>query len=264
MDAVLRRHEPIRIATGLRLQLELPQQVDQPTANRLAPESDLRALGRVLRLVGCLRGRSGSPQSALLRPCRRDSSGETLVSTAVGPYSHGGSHGPPSTSRRIAGQLSETGRFSDCRSDPSPSCPKGVQNPCPQSTSHNQPCHRVLRPPAAWDSCSAMPSRPNLAWRTYEQSRHTGRLKLRNWLRPSSSRHRAQTYWFSCAAACLFGREDRPDGRAPSGSSSEENSSRSHLGASSGRSCHTGSPPCSLTTSLRSALSSRYGHHRGT
>ena len=36
------------------------------------------------------------------------SSGETLVSTAVGPYSHGGSHGPPSTSRRIAGQLSET------------------------------------------------------------------------------------------------------------------------------------------------------------
>jgi integrase len=31
----------------------------------------------------------------------------------VGPYSHGGSHGPPSTSRRIAGQLSETGRFCD-------------------------------------------------------------------------------------------------------------------------------------------------------
>jgi hypothetical protein len=27
--------------------------------------------------------------------------------------------------------------------------------------------------------------------------------------------------------------------------------SRSHLGASSGKSCHTGSPPCSLTMSLR-------------
>ena len=37
-----------------------------------------------------------------------ESSEETLVSTAVGPYSHGGSHGPPSTSRRIAGQLSES------------------------------------------------------------------------------------------------------------------------------------------------------------
>ena len=31
-----------------------------------------------------------------------ESSGETLVSTAVGPYSHGGSHGPPSTSRRVS------------------------------------------------------------------------------------------------------------------------------------------------------------------
>jgi hypothetical protein len=36
------------------------------------------------------------------------------------------------------------------------------------------------------------------------------------------------------------------------------------ISAPSGKSCHTGSPPCSLTTSLRQLSPSRYAHHRGT
>src|SRR5215216_1850338 len=43
-------------------------------------------------------------------------------------YSHGGSHGPPSTSRRIAGQLSETVRFCDSHHSPATRAPIGVQN----------------------------------------------------------------------------------------------------------------------------------------
>jgi hypothetical protein len=51
-------------------------------------------------------------------------------------------------------------RFCDSRLSPARTGLVGVQNPCPKSTSHNQPCHRVLRRSRAWDTCSAMPASP--------------------------------------------------------------------------------------------------------
>jgi hypothetical protein len=62
--------------------------------------------------------------------------------------------------RRVTGQLSKTGRFCNTRPSPATDRLAGVQNPCPKSTSHNQPCHTVLRRSPAWDTCSAMPASP--------------------------------------------------------------------------------------------------------
>jgi hypothetical protein len=45
----------------LQLQLDILQQIDQPTA-------ELMSLGRVIRLVGCVRGGAVRPQNASLRP----------------------------------------------------------------------------------------------------------------------------------------------------------------------------------------------------
>jgi hypothetical protein len=95
-----------------------------------------------------------------------------------------------------------------------------------------------------------MPSRPNFAWRTYEQSRHTGGLKL------GTGYGRARV-GSACRCtgspvrprACLAARIALMG--VPVRILVGGELSRSHLGASSGRSCHTGSPPCSLTTSLR-------------
>jgi hypothetical protein len=146
MDAVLRRHDPTGIATGLRPQLELPSRSTNQPPTVSHPSPDLRAPRPDVSSRRSPEGGAVRPQNALLRPCHRDSSGETLVSTAVGPYSHGGSQGPPSTSRRIAGQLSETGRFRESRPSPAARAASGVQNPCPKSTSHIEGRPRVLQP----------------------------------------------------------------------------------------------------------------------
>jgi hypothetical protein len=65
------------------------------------------------------------------------------------------------------------GRFCDGRPCPAINRPAGVQNPCPQSTSHNQRCHKVLQrqrhgnarpamlasaPPTSSRVCRSMPS----------------------------------------------------------------------------------------------------------
>ena len=68
---------------------------------------------------------------------------------------------PPPGRVPVDDELSRTDRFCDSRRSPAMSHPKGVQNPCPKSTSQNHRCQRVLRRSVAWDICLAMPaSRP--------------------------------------------------------------------------------------------------------
>jgi hypothetical protein len=74
-------------------------------------------------------------------------------------YSHGGSHGPPSTSRRIAGQLSETVSFSD-------SCPVSWPPALDVSRTRVRNQRRTTNPAKgsatfpAWDTCLATPAPP--------------------------------------------------------------------------------------------------------
>jgi hypothetical protein len=56
--------------------------------------------------------------------------------------------------------LSQNRSFCDGLRSPAARRRDRVHNPCPKSTSHNRPCHRVLRPSSAWATCSATPASP--------------------------------------------------------------------------------------------------------
>jgi hypothetical protein len=58
--------------------------------------------------------------------------------------------------------VAESSVSCDSRPSPAATAAIAVQNPCPKSTSHNQPCHRVLQPSLAWAICLAMPASPPL------------------------------------------------------------------------------------------------------
>ena len=60
---------------------------------------------------------------------------------------------------RSGGRLGNEG-FCNSHYSPARKRLTGVQNPCPKSTSHNHPCHTVLRRSTAWDTCSATPASP--------------------------------------------------------------------------------------------------------